>query len=69
MSYFYNRGIKDRIQKKAKSTGLYPKYRIPILFNKLVSNPRWVVEHTFGSMKHWFGSGKALQRISSCVHA
>ncbi|XOD66586.1 MAG: hypothetical protein ACMUEL_00590 [Flavobacteriales bacterium Tduv] len=30
-----------------------------ILFNKLVSKTRWVVERTFGSIKRWSGSEKA----------
>ncbi|XOD68267.1 MAG: transposase [Flavobacteriales bacterium Tduv] len=30
-----------------------------ILFNIIVSKNRWVVERTLGSIKRWFGSGKA----------
>jgi IS5 family transposase len=29
------------------------------LFNRLISKTRWVVERTFGSIKKWFGGGKA----------
>ncbi|XOD66662.1 MAG: hypothetical protein ACMUEL_01035 [Flavobacteriales bacterium Tduv] len=28
---------------------------LAILFNKLVSLSRWIVEHTSGSIKHCFG--------------
>ncbi|XOD67646.1 MAG: transposase [Flavobacteriales bacterium Tduv] len=53
MSYFHSRSIKDRIQKKNyKNRSLS---RIAILFNKLVSKYRWVVERIFGSIKRWFG--------------
>ncbi|XOD68245.1 MAG: transposase [Flavobacteriales bacterium Tduv] len=31
-----------------------------MLFNKLVSKTRWVVERTFGNIKRWFGSGKLV---------
>lgn len=36
-------------------------------YNKAISNTRWVVERTFGSLKRWFGSGttrlKGLDKI------
>ncbi|XOD67475.1 MAG: transposase [Flavobacteriales bacterium Tduv] len=50
VSYVHSRGIKDRIQKKAYRNRFLS--RVAILFNKLVSKPRWVVERTFGSIKH-----------------
>ncbi|XOD68281.1 MAG: transposase [Flavobacteriales bacterium Tduv] len=40
-----------------------------MLFNKLVSKTRWVVELTFGSIKCWFGSGKARYKGLARVHA
>ncbi|XOD67986.1 MAG: transposase [Flavobacteriales bacterium Tduv] len=50
---FHSRGIKDRIQKKAYRNRILS--RIAILFNKLASKTRWVVERIFGSIKRWFG--------------
>ncbi|XOD68225.1 MAG: transposase [Flavobacteriales bacterium Tduv] len=65
--YFYSRGIKHRIQKKAHKNPTLS--RIAVLFNKLVSKTRWVVERTFGSIKRWFGSGKARYKVLARVHA
>ncbi|XOD67324.1 MAG: hypothetical protein ACMUEL_05000 [Flavobacteriales bacterium Tduv] len=66
MSYFHNRGMKDRIQKKP--TGTHSLSRIAILFNKLVSKPRWVVERTFGSIKCLVCIRQgSLQKVSSCA--
>ena len=31
-----------------------------LLFNKLISKTRWVVEPTFGSIKKWFEGDKSL---------
>ncbi|XOD68196.1 MAG: transposase [Flavobacteriales bacterium Tduv] len=42
---------------------------IAILFTKLVSKTRWVVERTFGSIKRWFGSGKDRYKVLARVHA
>ncbi|XOD67469.1 MAG: transposase [Flavobacteriales bacterium Tduv] len=43
--------------------------RIAILFKKLVSKNRWVVEHTFGSIKRWFVSRKDRYKRLARVHA
>ncbi|XOD68193.1 MAG: transposase [Flavobacteriales bacterium Tduv] len=40
-----------------------------MLFNKLVSKTLWVVERTFGSIKRWFGSGKARYKGLVRVYA
>lgn len=66
-TYLKTRGIKSRIQKKAYRNN--PLSRICILFNKLISKKRWVVERTFGSMKRWFASGKARYKSLARVHA
>ncbi|XOD67136.1 MAG: transposase [Flavobacteriales bacterium Tduv] len=60
LSYFHSRGIKSRIEKNAYRNR--PLTRIAILFNKLVSKTRWVVERTFCSIKRWPGSGKARSK-------
>ncbi|XOD67257.1 MAG: transposase [Flavobacteriales bacterium Tduv] len=44
VSYFHSLSIKDRIQKKSYRNR--PISRIIVLFNKLVSKTRWVVERT-----------------------
>ncbi|XOD67178.1 MAG: transposase [Flavobacteriales bacterium Tduv] len=64
VSYFHSRGIKYRIQKKVYRN--HPLSRDAILFNKLVSKPRWVVERTFSCIKRWFGSGKV--RYKKLIH-
>ncbi|XOD67621.1 MAG: transposase [Flavobacteriales bacterium Tduv] len=46
---FHSRGIKGFIQKKAYRNR--PLSKIAILFNKLVSKTRWVVERIFASIK------------------
>ncbi|XOD68201.1 MAG: transposase [Flavobacteriales bacterium Tduv] len=40
-----------------------------ILFNKLVSKTKWVIERTIGSIKRWFGTGKARYKELSRIHA
>ncbi|XOD67634.1 MAG: transposase [Flavobacteriales bacterium Tduv] len=67
MSYFHSLDIKDHIQKKIYRNP--PLSTISILFNKLMSKPRWIVERTFGFIKPWFGSGKALYKGLVRVHA
>ncbi|XOD68273.1 MAG: transposase [Flavobacteriales bacterium Tduv] len=67
VSYFHSRGIKNRIQNKAYRNRLLS--RIAILFNKLVNKSRWVVERIFGSIKRWFGLGKARYKGLARVHA
>ncbi|XOD67716.1 MAG: transposase [Flavobacteriales bacterium Tduv] len=34
-----------------------------------MSKTQWVVERTFGSIKRWFGSGKARYKGLAHVHA
>ncbi|XOD68043.1 MAG: transposase [Flavobacteriales bacterium Tduv] len=34
-----------------------------------MSKKRWVVERTFGSIKRWFGSGKACYKGLARLHA
>ncbi|XOD66852.1 MAG: transposase [Flavobacteriales bacterium Tduv] len=34
-----------------------------------MSKTQWVVEHTFVSIKRWFGSGKARYKRLNRVHA
>ncbi|XOD67704.1 MAG: hypothetical protein ACMUEL_07225 [Flavobacteriales bacterium Tduv] len=35
---------------------------ISILFTKLVSKTRWVVERTFGRINRWFGSKRLITK-------
>ena len=49
--------VKNRLMHKAYRNR--PLTRWQVVFNKLVSKTRWVVERTFGSIKKWFGGGKA----------
>jgi IS5 family transposase len=59
---------------KAKNRLMHKAYRNrPLsvwqkLFNKLISKTRWVVERTFGSIKKWFGGGKARYIGRSKTH-
>ncbi|XOD67215.1 MAG: transposase [Flavobacteriales bacterium Tduv] len=34
-----------------------------------MNKTQWVVEHTFSSIKRWFGSGKDLHKGLARVHA
>ncbi|XOD68270.1 MAG: transposase [Flavobacteriales bacterium Tduv] len=54
------------MQKKAY--GISPLSRVAILFNKLVSKTRWVVERTFSSIKCWFGVGISRYKGLARVH-
>lgn len=62
--YLKKENIKNRIQHKAYRNR--PLTYWEKVFNKKVSETRYVVERTFGSMKRWFGSGstryKGLQK-------
>lgn len=49
--------IKNRVMHKAYRNR--PLTYWQLLFNKLISKTRWVVERTFGSIKKWFGGDKA----------
>jgi IS5 family transposase len=49
--------VKNRLMHKAYRNR--PLSRWEEIFNKLISKTRWVVERTFGSIKKWFGGGKA----------
>jgi IS5 family transposase len=49
--------IKNRLMHKAYRNR--PPSGWERLFNRLISKTRWVVERTFGSIKQWFGGGKA----------
>jgi IS5 family transposase len=52
--------VKNRLVHKAYRNR--PLSHWQIVFNKLASKTRWVVERTFGSIKKWFGGGKARYR-------
>ncbi|XOD67369.1 MAG: transposase [Flavobacteriales bacterium Tduv] len=54
---------------RRKPIGDCPLNRVDVLFNKLVSKTRWVVERTFGSIKRWFGSGKVRYKGLTRVYA
>lgn len=49
--------IKNRLMNKAYRNR--PLTHWQRLFNKLISQTRWVVERTFGSIKKWFGGDQA----------
>ncbi|XOD67077.1 MAG: hypothetical protein ACMUEL_03475 [Flavobacteriales bacterium Tduv] len=66
MYYFYSRGIKDRVQKKAYRN--LPLSKMAILFNKLVSNSEEYVEHTFGSITVGLFRKGSSQRISPSAY-
>ncbi len=66
-AYLKKHKIKNRIQHKAYRNR--PLSSWEILFNKLISKQRWVVERTFGGMSRWFGAGKARYKGKAKVHA
>jgi IS5 family transposase len=49
--------VKNRLMHKAYRD--HPLTGWQKLFNNLISKTRWVVERAFGSIKKWFGGGKA----------
>jgi len=65
-AYLKGQKIKNRIQHKAYRNR--PLTSWEILFNKLISKQRWVVERTFGGMSRWFGAGKARYKGLAKVH-
>ena len=65
-AYLKEQNIKNRIQHKAYRNR--PLTSWEILFNKLISKQRWVVERTFGGMSRWFGTGKARYKGLPKVH-
>jgi transposase, IS5 family len=65
-AYLKEQNIKNRIQHKAYRNR--PLTSWEILFNKLISKQRWVVERTFGGMSRWFGTGKARYKGLHKVH-
>jgi IS5 family transposase len=56
-SYLKEKGIKNRIQRKAYRNR--PLTEREKKFNKLISKQRYKVERTFGGMVRWFGAGVA----------
>ncbi len=64
--YLASKKIKNRIQHKAYRNR--PLQHWEIMFNKLVSKQRYVVERTFGGMCRWFGSGIARYKGLIKVH-
>ena len=60
------RKIKNRIQHKTHRNR--PLTHWQKTFNKLLSKTRYVAEHTFGGMKHWFGAGVARYRGIEKMH-
>ena len=64
--YLKGSHIKNRLQYKAYRNRPLGSWQL--LFNKLVSKYRYVIERTFGSMKRWFGSGRARYKGKNKVH-
>jgi IS5 family transposase len=52
-----NRGLKNRIMKKARRNRKLTPWEIA--YNKLIGKIRFKVERTFGSIKRWFNGGRA----------
>ncbi len=65
-AYLREQRIKNRIQRKAYRNR--PLTAWEKVFNKLIGRYRYVVERTFGSIKLWFGSGKARYKGKEKVH-
>lgn len=65
--YLELHNIKNRIQHKAYRNRPLTKWEI--LFNKLISKRRWVVERTFAGMVRWFRTGKARYKGLVKIHA
>jgi IS5 family transposase len=61
------KGLKNRIQHKAYRNKPLTEWEKK--FNKVISRSRYVVERTFGSMKRWFGAGRARYKGLNKVHS
>ena len=64
--YLKEEKIKNRIQHKAYRNRPLTEWQI--IFNKLVSKQRYVVERTFGGMNRWFGAGRARYKGLDKIH-
>lgn len=62
-----NEGIKNRLQYKAYRNRPLSDWQK--VYNKKISQSRYVVERTFGGMKKWFGAGRARYKGLKKVHA